>query len=305
MSGVDPEFADAAAVHESYGGDWVAGDPDDLRRRYDRARAGLAGDAAAGVSAEAFDLGGRAAGLVFRPEGGAAEGGAIIYFHGGSWMVGSPETHRVPCSFLAALTGVPVWSVRYRLAPEHAFPAQREDAVAAVEAVLAVGADRVVLAGDSAGAAVAFWAEAALGTAARGRLAGVAGFYGAYGRLPGREGAGGTESPGLSRPELLAAYGRLGPLEALARMPGFTIEASLPADGPGVFLACGTEDPLLEDTEALAARLRAVGRAVEVDVPEGLPHSYLHYAGRVAAARRAMERAAAWVRGAFGGAPVI
>ena len=298
MTGIDPVFAAAAAVHETYGGDWVGGDPSDLRRRYDAARAGLAGDAAPGVTIDPFALEG-ASGLQFRPaESGTPVSGAVVYFHGGSWMVGSPETHMVPCSWLAALAGVPVFSCRYRLAPDHPFPSQREDGVQAALSVLD-RVERVVLAGDSAGAAVAFWTAQAIPVPAQDRVVGVLGFYGAYGRLSDGDDKAGNEEPGLSRPELIAAYRRLGELDALAAAPGFSIINASESIGPPCYLSCGTEDAVLEDSIALTARLRELGRPVTLDLAEALPHSFAHYAGRVPAARQAVERAAKWVRRAF------
>ncbi|WP_019632301.1 alpha/beta hydrolase [Actinomadura atramentaria] len=79
--------------------------------------------------------------------------GAILYLHGGGYVVCSPRTHRPITSRLAADTGLPVLVPHYRLAPEHPFPAPLEDAVAAYEWLLRRGvpASGIVLAGDSAG----------------------------------------------------------------------------------------------------------------------------------------------------------
>ena len=83
--------------------------------------------------------------------GGA--GGAILYLHGGAYIVCSPRTHRPITSRLAVDTGLPVLVPRYRLAPEHPFPAPLEDALAAYKWLLARGipGSRIVIAGDSAG----------------------------------------------------------------------------------------------------------------------------------------------------------
>ncbi|MES9538706.1 alpha/beta hydrolase fold domain-containing protein [Actinomadura sp. NPDC000600] len=79
--------------------------------------------------------------------------GAVLYLHGGGYVVCSPRTHRPITSRLALDTGLPVLAPRYRLAPEHPFPAPLEDAVAAYRWLLARGvpASGIVLAGDSAG----------------------------------------------------------------------------------------------------------------------------------------------------------
>ena len=85
------------------------------------------------------------------PEG--PPGGAILYLHGGGYVACSPRTHRPITSRLAHDTGLPVLAPRYRLAPEHPFPAPLEDAVTAYRWLLARGvpASGIVIAGDSAG----------------------------------------------------------------------------------------------------------------------------------------------------------
>jgi epsilon-lactone hydrolase len=76
---------------------------------------------------------------------------AVLYLHGGGYVVCSPRTHRPITSRLAVDTGLPVLVPKYRLAPEHPFPAALEDALHAYEWLLERGVDRIVLAGDSAG----------------------------------------------------------------------------------------------------------------------------------------------------------
>jgi acetyl esterase len=79
----------------------------------------------------------------------------VVYYHGGGWVIGSIATHDRSCRWLAYLAGVRVVSVDYRLAPEHPFPAAVEDAVAAYAYIAShpheFHATRVAVAGDSAG----------------------------------------------------------------------------------------------------------------------------------------------------------
>ncbi len=82
---------------------------------------------------------------------------AIIYLHGGGWVTGDLDTHDGSCRLLASESDCLVISVDYRLAPEHAFPAAVDDAVAAYRwshlnsAELSIEPGRIGVMGDSAG----------------------------------------------------------------------------------------------------------------------------------------------------------
>ncbi|NKR96582.1 alpha/beta hydrolase fold domain-containing protein [Rhodococcus hoagii] len=83
---------------------------------------------------------------------------AVLYLHGGAYTIGSLGTHRSLAAYLARESASAVYTLDYRLAPEHPFPAALDDAVAAfIELVTDHGftADRVAVAGDSAGGGLA------------------------------------------------------------------------------------------------------------------------------------------------------
>ncbi|WP_199253538.1 alpha/beta hydrolase [Mycolicibacterium mengxianglii] len=94
---------------------------------------------------------------------------ALVYFHGGGFVVGDLDCYDALCRRLCRDLGVDVFSVDYRLAPQHKAPAAVEDCCAAYEwlvthaADLGVCADRIVVGGDSAGGAltavVTHWAR--------------------------------------------------------------------------------------------------------------------------------------------------
>ncbi len=86
------------------------------------------------------------------PEG-ASDESCILYCHGGGYSFGSPATHRQMTSALAKESGLKVFSLDYRLSPEHPFPAPVDDAVACYGWLREQGiaSERMVIAGDSAG----------------------------------------------------------------------------------------------------------------------------------------------------------
>lgn len=94
---------------------------------------------------------------VYTPEGGDGPFPGVVYFHGGGWVIGDLETHDHLCRAMAKGSGAVVVSVDYRLAPEVRFPAAAEDCYAATRWVAAHGAElridpaRLAVAGDSAG----------------------------------------------------------------------------------------------------------------------------------------------------------
>ena len=110
---------------------------------------------AEGVNTARIDMGGIAAELL--TPNGADTSRAIIHLHGGGFVFGSPATHRTIGAYLAKDSGVPVYMVDYRLAPEHLYPAALEDSSAAFSWLIGAGlkASDIVVSGDSAGGGLA------------------------------------------------------------------------------------------------------------------------------------------------------
>jgi acetyl esterase len=110
-----------------------------------------------------LDVPSRGGGLklrLYRPHAGEQRP-ALLYFHGGGFVIGSLETHDPICRHLAAVSGWTVVSVEYRLAPEHRYPAAVHDALDAFDWLwsntesLGIAQSCIAVAGDSAGGTLA------------------------------------------------------------------------------------------------------------------------------------------------------
>jgi acetyl esterase len=140
---VEGRTVEQARAENREGAEIVSGPPQPMARVEDLTVAGAAGELAARLYV--------AIGSPQPPQP------LLVYFHGGGWVIGDLDTHDGLCRFLAEHGGCRVLSVDYRLAPEHPFPLPLEDAVAAFtwahENAAALGADpgRLAVGGDSAG----------------------------------------------------------------------------------------------------------------------------------------------------------
>ncbi|WP_350334438.1 alpha/beta hydrolase [Coralliovum pocilloporae] len=91
---------------------------------------------------------------IYQHKDRAVSGTALLYIHGGGFVVGGLESHDDLCGLLCHETGVTIVAVDYRLAPEHVYPAQLDD-VACVYDALRETYERVLAGGDSAGGCLA------------------------------------------------------------------------------------------------------------------------------------------------------
>jgi acetyl esterase len=217
---------------------------------------------------------------------------ALVYFHGGGFMVGSIDTHDALCRRLAADAGCAVASVDYRLAPEHKFPTAVHDAFDALqwlhEQAPSLGLDhgRFAIGGDSAGGTLATVC------AILARDAGIALrlqlliYPGVSARQDTRSYAEFAEGFVLSAPTVQWFFKhylrdendrddwRFAPLDARGEMPAFGGVA--PA-----WIAAADHDPLFDEDLAYAAKLERAHVPVELVRYEGMTHEFFKMGGFV------------------------
>ncbi len=232
----------------------------------------------------------------------------LVFFHGGGLVAGDLDTHDALCRRLAAAAGCRVVAVDYRLAPEHPFPAAQEDAVAAVRAVAATtqefGLDpgRLAVGGDSGGATLAAVAAGACRDAGEPRLrlllllcpvldlATERPSRVAFGQGYLLDRATMARDLADALPEGVAPSDpRVSPLRA-ARVEGL----------PPTVIHTAEFDPLRDEGEAYAARLREAGVPVRHTCHPGLIHHFLALDRLIPAAGPALAGVGAEMREAMG-----
>jgi acetyl esterase/lipase len=230
---------------------------------------------------------------------------AVIYIHGGGWVLCDLDSHDGICRELAVRSGLKVVSVAYRLAPEHPFPAPLADCVAAVRWLAAHGRDwgidpgRLVIAGDSAGANLALAALLSLRDAGETPLRGAALIYGVFAPdhdTPSHLAYGADNRYFLSTAEMEWFWNHYVPAGTDRRTPlAAPLTADL-ADLPPLYLAAAEYDCLRNDSELLADRLARDGRPHEFRLWPGMIHGCLHMIGTVDAMRPEADRIADFLR---------
>jgi acetyl esterase len=228
---------------------------------------------------------------------------AVVYFHGGGWVFGSPDTHALVTAALASRIPAAVVSVDYRLAPEHRFPAAFDDSFAALQQVFANASDlgidrrRIAVAGDSAGANLAAAVALAVRDRRGPRLSGQALVYGIFStdfdRPSYREHA---EAPFLTRAAMIEFVSTYLGGPAASDDPYVAPIAAASHDGlPPAFIAAAGIDPLRDDSAAFAGRLRGAGVPVEHRCAPDLIHGYLRAIGSCRAAAAEFDALCAWL----------
>ncbi len=245
---------------------------------------------------ERSEIGGVAAAW-FRPRGADPER-VLLFLHGGGYSIGSIDSHRDLVARLCRAAGCTGLSLGYRLAPEHPFPAQLEDAVAGYRGLLEKGfaAERVVVGGESAGGGLT------LSLLVKLRDEGLPLPAGAFCISPwvDLEGLGASVQQNarfdyLNR-KVLQIYASRFVTDGDLRTPlAAPLYANL--DGlPPLLIHAGEAEVLLDDARSITDRARQAGVEVELEVWPDMIHAWHAYAPIVAQGRDAIARLGEFVQ---------
>jgi monoterpene epsilon-lactone hydrolase len=224
----------------------------------------------------------------------------ILYFHGGGFIMGSPETHSELAARIALASRARALSIDYRLAPEHPFPAAVEDAVAAFQWLLDDGypAVTIVIGGDSAGGSLALQTLISLRDERKPlpRAAFMMSPQTEWLRFDGESyTTRAKQDPFVTRKMCqLSASLYIGESDADKRSLSLrTIDL---ARLPRMLIHVGDCEVLLSDAVALAEKARIAGVDATLAVWPGMWHVFQSSAAIVPEARRAIDKIGAFVR---------
>lgn len=250
-----------------------------------------------GVTVEPRSIPGGAGPLPARIYTPAQRGaGALVFFHGGGFALGSLDSHHGVCCKLAQLAGVTVIAIDYRLTPEHPFPAAYDDAVAATRwvianaATLGLDARRVAVGGDSAGGNLAAAVAIALARDAEPPAFQLL----VYPALDFTQSEASQRMFGegylLTRASMTWFIERYISGRELKRDPRVSpIFQSDLASLPRALVLTAGFDPLRDEGRKYAERLREAGNEVEHVCFEGMVHGFFSMGAVVHVARDAIE----------------
>ncbi|HSR85551.1 MAG TPA: alpha/beta hydrolase [Streptosporangiaceae bacterium] len=250
-----------------------------------------------GTTVEPTDAGGVPAEWVVAA--GVLPGRILLYLHGGAYQIGSPATLRHMIALMSAAAQAQVLSIDYRLAPEHPFPAAVDDALMAYRFLLRGGADPafVAIAGDSAGGGLALATLVAL------RDAGDPLPAAAVAMSPWTDLALTGDSL-RTRADVDVMVKPSGMTETAATYlagadPRHPYASPLYADLrglPSILIHVGGAEVILDDSTRFAAKARAEGVDVRLEVWPEMPHVWHAFAGLLPESDRAIERIGSWLQ---------
>ena len=223
---------------------------------------------------------------------------AVLYLHGGGYLVGSPAVYRPLAGTLAARLSAPVYTLDYRLAPEHPYPAALDDAYAAYQALRdgGHGPGQIAIMGDSAGGNLTVALLQRLRTEGL-PLPASAVLLSPWGQLggssPSRRAHARKEAmiPTDRLEEAARAYAGELPLED----PRLSVIYGSFEAFPPLMIHVGSEEVLLDDSQALATAARRAGAPCDLTVWKKQPHVFPAFFDLLPEGRAALDACAAFI----------
>lgn len=208
----------------------------------------------------------------------------IVFVRGAGWWAGGLDSHRRTVHTLATLSGCAVCAVDFSRTPEHTYPVQRDEVVAALQwlrghaAEHGVDGDALVMFGESAGATLCLSAALRLRELGQPMPAGLVLFY---------PNAGGPKPTARAYSQWVWAQ-YIGTADAAAVPGPVPLMDDLHGLAP-TWIGCGEDDPLMSDTVALAERLGHHGVLCSVARYPGMPHAFLMFTATLEPALKALS----------------
>ncbi len=222
---------------------------------------------------------------------------AILYLHGGAYVLGGPASHSKLAAQIGHAAGATVYFPDYRLAPEHPFPAALDDALAAYRWLLQRGAKHIALAGDSAGGGLALATAMAIRDERLrppAALALISPWVDLT--LSGESHQDRAQRDPMLRTSWLKSavkkYAAGLPLNQPLLSPLFGDLGNLPA----MLIQVGSEEILLSDSRALAKRAQTAGVQVQFKCFEGMWHDFQAHAGALPESDQALAEIGAFLK---------
>lgn len=222
----------------------------------------------------------------------------VLYMHGGAYILGNPKGHRGLCSHLAKFSNAQIYSIDYRLAPEHTHPAALKDALSAYQYLLDQGTDpaNITLAGDSAGAGLALSTVLnirSLGLPKPAKLFLISPFVDMT--LSGESMQTKAKADPMLREDWLRACGDMYRGSTAADAPDCSPLFADLNDLPPTLIHVGSEEILLDDSTRLAEKLKACGNQVSLRKFDKYWHDFQLQAGTLPMANESLLAAAEFI----------
>jgi epsilon-lactone hydrolase len=240
-------------------------------------------------------------GFFICPKASISAGEAILFLHGGGYVLGSAAAYRGFVSQIVGRTKVPALVIDYPLAPEASLPVAPETARAAWRYLVGQGFERIAIVGDSAGGGLSLVTLAGLVKNPVGPTPVAGAVFSPWTDLS--FGGASMKDPAVVDPLIGFDYlqdcavkylGAYDPKDPIAS-PLFGELAGLPP----LLIQVGTDERLLDDSCRYAARAARAGVTVDLQVFEGMHHVFQLDVAHLATSRDALDRTAKFLRAAF------